>query len=263
MKGIDSFEALWAPPRGYAFAVAAQFDDYARASRSLAALGKLIGSMVRSIGFSHFALVQHASLANPPPGLIAVHNYPRRWARRFADQALHLQDPVHQAAAKSFGSFAWARLPDLIDLRPAQQRMLVDAMTAGLGTGFTVPLRAPAERIASCSFIVPPGAALPKNSLMAAECIAHSAYLRAMAIVRAPERRAGIALSPRQTECLGLAAQGKSDWEIGTILGLSEETVTKYLGAARARFGVSTRTQLALAAIGEGLLGLDELLPRQ
>jgi len=58
-------------------------------------------------------------------------------------------------------------------------------------------------------------------------------------------------------------AQGKTDWEIGTILGLSEETVTKYLNAARSRYGVVRRTQLAIAALCDGTLGIEEVDPRQ
>ena len=60
-----------------------------------------------------------------------------------------------------------------------------------------------------------------------------------------------------------LMAQGKTDWEIGTILGLSEETVTKYLKSARVRFGVARRTQLAIAAVCHGYIGLDEIVSWQ
>lgn len=244
-------------------ALAAEFADRAPLVGSIEALADLIGIMSRELGFAHFALVQHASLASPPPGLVVLHNYPRRWARRFAKGALHLCDPVHQAAARSVGSFSWSRLGELVALKPVQEWMLSEAMSEGIGTGFTVPLRAPGERLASCSFVVATGAPLPRASLMAAESIAHMAYVRAIELSRAPFKRGCIALSPRQAQCVGLAAQGKTDWEIGRILGLSEETITKYLGAARARFGVATRTQLAFAALGAGLLGLDEILPRQ
>ena len=66
-------------------------------------------------------------------------------------------------------------------------------------------------------------------------------------------------LTPREAECVALLAQGKTDWEISVILGLHEDTVTKYLKAARNRFGVTRRTQLAIAAVTHGQLSLDEL----
>ena len=39
--------------------------------------------------------------------------------------------------------------------------------------------------------------------------------------------------------CLLLAMQGKSDWDIGQILGLSPETVNQHFDMARSRFGVA------------------------
>jgi DNA-binding CsgD family transcriptional regulator len=45
-------------------------------------------------------------------------------------------------------------------------------------------------------------------------------------------------LCPRQVECIALVAQGKSDWEIGQILGLSRDTVHEYVESARRRYGV-------------------------
>lgn len=54
-----------------------------------------------------------------------------------------------------------------------------------------------------------------------------------------------------------------TDWEIGAILRLSEETVTAYLKAARRRLGVARRTQLAIAAVSYGLIAFDEIVTWQ
>jgi LuxR family transcriptional regulator, activator of conjugal transfer of Ti plasmids len=53
----------------------------------------------------------------------------------------------------------------------------------------------------------------------------------------------GDILSPREFECLDWAAQGKSAWEIGRILGISQHTVAAYLGNAKAKLGVRTTVQ--------------------
>jgi LuxR family transcriptional regulator, activator of conjugal transfer of Ti plasmids len=54
---------------------------------------------------------------------------------------------------------------------------------------------------------------------------------------------ADAALSRREAECLEWAAQGKSAWEIGTILGISRHTVSTYLENAKAKLGVRTIVQ--------------------
>jgi DNA-binding CsgD family transcriptional regulator len=59
-----------------------------------------------------------------------------------------------------------------------------------------------------------------------------------------------LSLSPREFECLEWAAQGKSAWEIGQILGISRHTVATYLDNAKAKLGVRTIVQ-AVARITE------------
>lgn len=263
MDGIIPLATGWSPTRGLALALAAEFVDRAPFATSLGALADLIGVTVRELGFAYFALVQHASLASPPPGLVALHDYPRAWTQRFIATDLYRRDPVHQAAARSVTGFAWSRLDEFGPIAPQQRQMLDDARLEGLGEGFTVPLRAPAARLASFSVAMAGSDPLPTGSLMAAEYLAHMAYGQALRLVRTLDPARRVALSRRQTECVALVAQGKTDWEIGRILGLSEETITKYLAAARQRFGVATRTQLAIAALDQGLLGIGEVRYRQ
>lgn len=53
----------------------------------------------------------------------------------------------------------------------------------------------------------------------------------------------GVALSPREIECLKWAAQGKSAWETGRILGISRHTVAFHLDNAKAKLGVRSTIQ--------------------
>jgi LuxR family transcriptional regulator, activator of conjugal transfer of Ti plasmids len=53
----------------------------------------------------------------------------------------------------------------------------------------------------------------------------------------------GVSLSPREFECLEWAAQGKSAWEIGRILGISRHTTATYLENAKTKLGVRTIVQ--------------------
>lgn len=69
-------------------------------------------------------------------------------------------------------------------------------------------------------------------------------------------------LTTRQRECTLLVAQGKTDWEIGKILGISRDTVHEYIEAARKKYDVRTRPQLVLAAYRNGELpAVDETDP--
>lgn len=64
----------------------------------------------------------------------------------------------------------------------------------------------------------------------------------------------GSQLSPRQIECLRLAAAGKTSSEIAIVLGISSRTVDQYVGEACERLKVRNRTQAVAKALTLGLL---------
>jgi LuxR family quorum-sensing system transcriptional regulator CciR len=242
--------------------VAAMAESLRRAG-TVEELSALMGEAAFKLGFRYHALVHHADIARPPARFIFVQNYPRDWVEAYARAGLHRTDPAQRLASVRPASFAWQDLPQLTALSAAEQRLMGKARSAGLGEGFTVPLHAPGERAASCSFATIVDEPLPGNALLAAELLAHVAFSTLFDLLHYQRRSSAPRLTARQEECVVLMSQGKTDWEIATILGLGEETVTAYLKAARQRFGVSRRTQLALAAVSYGLIGFDEIVSWQ
>ena len=77
----------------------------------------------------------------------------------------------------------------------------------------------------------------------------HDAVLRTERILRAQPQ-----LSPRELECLQWTAEGKTVWECGIILGLSQHTVRCYLESARHKLGASSNTHAVSIALRSGLL---------
>ncbi|WP_062209169.1 LuxR family transcriptional regulator [Aureimonas sp. AU12] len=70
-----------------------------------------------------------------------------------------------------------------------------------------------------------------------------------LAACRFEENRRNNPLTARERECLKLAMLGKTSSEIGTILTLSEHTISQYLTAATRKLDASNRTHaVALAA---------------
>jgi LuxR family quorum sensing-dependent transcriptional regulator len=50
-------------------------------------------------------------------------------------------------------------------------------------------------------------------------------------------------LTPRERDCLAFVGEGKTDWEISTILGISQSTTHQYVESARKKLGAATRAQ--------------------
>lgn len=65
--------------------------------------------------------------------------------------------------------------------------------------------------------------------------------------------RTDLRLSPRQIECLRLAAAGRTSVEIAAALGLSSRTVDQYFGEACERLKVRNRVQAVAKAFELGL----------
>ena len=61
-------------------------------------------------------------------------------------------------------------------------------------------------------------------------------------------------LTPRQLEVLGWVALGKTDWEMGEILLISEKTANFHVERAKQKLNTSTRLQAALIASQLGLI---------
>ena len=69
------------------------------------------------------------------------------------------------------------------------------------------------------------------------------------------EALASLRLSRRESEVLAWVAEGKSNAEIGTILGMSARTVGKHLERVHQKLGVETRTAAAALALRSVPLG--------
>jgi len=69
-----------------------------------------------------------------------------------------------------------------------------------------------------------------------------------------PQPPRELILTPREREVLLWAAKGKTGWEIGQILRLSERTVTYHVENARAKLGASSRAHAVVKAVTLGLI---------
>jgi LuxR family quorum-sensing system transcriptional regulator CciR len=247
------------------FEIAQHFVSKVQAAESEAELFALLRDVSTEIGFHFFALVHHVDLRRPLPRAIRLENYPVSWAALFVENGFYAYDPIHCASLTSNIGFTWADVPRKIAITSRQRAILETAAKHGLGEGYTVPANIPGECSGSCSFAMRLGQSLREENLLLAQLIGGFAFEAARRLARegssappSPPR-----LTPRQHECLLLAMQGKSDWDIGQILGLSPETVNQHFDTARTRFGVAKRVQLAIRAIYDGQISFIEALSWQ
>lgn len=81
------------------------------------------------------------------------------------------------------------------------------------------------------------------------------AQKRLLREVRTPEMRES--LTARETDTLRLLARGMANKEIAAELGVSEMTVKTHVSSILSKLDLKSRTQAALFALREGLVGLE------
>ncbi len=229
-----------------------------KAAKSLGEIGGKLSEATKEFDFDHFALTQRYGL-RIEGAPVQLTDYPSDWLELLGAGSFWANDPVLAACQRSVAPFAWGDLDDIIDLTPKQESYMRIAAKQGLANGWTVPIHIPGEATGLCSFVLSNDRSLPRESLPAAQYLACFAFeaARRLASRGAPPAPK---LTKRQLDCVVLAARGKSDWVAGQLLGLAPDTVHKYLEQAKARFGVSSRTELVVRALYDGQVSFGELL---
>jgi DNA-binding CsgD family transcriptional regulator len=246
-------------------ALATQFMHVVEAVGSADDLSLAMAAITAEIGFQYFALTHHVDFVAASGNAIRLHNYPAQWADYYDGNALGVSDPVHRASHVTGMGFCWSRMPFMIPLTAADQRMLALGRDQGIGDGFTVPANIPGEARGSCSFANQAGRPMPDTTLPLAQLAGNFAFEAARRLwstrghLPVPQPRV---LTDRQRDCLLWVARGKGDWEIAIILGISEETVARHVRDACERYGVNKRTLLVIRALFDGTLTFTDLFRR-
>jgi DNA-binding CsgD family transcriptional regulator len=183
-------------------------------------------------------------------------NYPAEWVDHYIQNCLMLVDPVVKHGITRTLPFIWHEM-----ISPEEAVEISAAMAAfGLTpTGFTVPIVDLKGRRALVSFHYNDSEAswikhLPDvraDLENFASDLHRKAITEMFAIGKQFFRQT---FSPREIECLSWAAKGKTDSEIGDIIGISKHTVREYTKSMRGKLDCLTIAQAVYLAERMGIL---------
>lgn len=230
------------------------------AAETASDLAAVLSEMTTRMGYDYFALTHHVAFEGSDPAAIRLHNYPDRWVNYFDDHRLAVTDPIHRASQATSIGFRWRDVDRLVVLTGADKAILAAAREEGIGDGFTVPANVPGELHGSCSFATRSDRAAPESNMPLAQLAGAFAFEGARRLRNRRARRPVVPLTDRQRDCLLWIARGKTDWEVGRILGLHQETVVQHIKDARERYGVSKRTTLLIRTLRDGTISFDDVV---
>jgi LuxR family transcriptional activator of conjugal transfer of Ti plasmids len=208
-------------------------------------LGRSMAETTAALDLSCFAYLALPQSPNAAPLLIS--NYPAAWTSHYLQKNYERLDPVVAQVFRHTEPFYWGLGSGLMQNSNAEHELFEEAATFGIRCGFTIPIHDSNGAIAAITFAADQRhssfeQSIDKNAHML-QLIAMSFHAHARRKGMPYEAISGVNLTRREIECIGWAAQGKSAWETGCIMGISRHTVAFHLENAKAKLGVRSTIQ--------------------
>jgi len=240
-----------------------EFVDAIYTANDEADLHKIAARLTHRLGFRWFAylgLTQDASTL--------ISSYPKSWTGRYFDLRYQQIDPVVRRARQQHELFSWGggspRAAGSRDQRRFgsrdQRRFFDEAMTFGISSGITVPVRGGFGRFAAFTLATDEPIAQAEQLLKKARDIVQLTgiyfHIHASARLGSPAvRRANAAvLTQREHQCLTWVTHGKTVADTAVLLDISPRTVVFHLENVRRKLGAVSMPQCVAMAMRRGLL---------
>lgn len=122
--------------------------------------------------------------------------------------------------------------------------------SSAIGCGVVIPLVNRSDTVSMLGLASGKDRRIGQHTILAASLMATAAMAKAEmlglgSVISADEAIGSRLLSGRQAEILNWIAEGKSNLDIATIMGIEERTVRYHVSEILRKFGVVTRTQAA------------------
>lgn len=185
--------------------------------------------------------------------------YHQDWCERYFEQSYAKIDPLVTAARKATRPIKWSSVQ-----RPtrAATRFIKEAADHGIGEhGVAIPIVLSKGNLSLLTIQVSSVREVEQLNRPAklADLVsfAHLVGSRMSFSKPANANSPHAPLTPREIEVLHWAAKGKSCWETGEILNLSERTVGSYVENARRKLDATSKTHAVVLALASGSIQLE------
>ncbi|MFK3781211.1 autoinducer binding domain-containing protein [Agrobacterium sp. NPDC089420] len=195
-----------------------------------------------------------------PPTIIGMRNMPKDMESMWFEEGLYLSDPVQILALRSIQPLYWSyHFEEPSVLTPMAQGAVANYLRdSHMARGLTIPVQTPSKGCATVTgFWRRPPNRKVLESLFVAEFMLFAHKLHGKLLLEANEESlitVAVRLTPRETECVRLCAEGMSDKQVAYTLDRSISTVVMHLQSAMRKLGARNRAQAIARAAHYGIL---------
>jgi LuxR family quorum sensing-dependent transcriptional regulator len=240
-------------------AIANTMFDFVEALENIASedgVFEQLNKVTAFFGFKSFAISgipEPHELIDP---YILMNGWPDAWSDRYTSQHYVRIDPVIQRTLLSDNVFVWSEELQNVNVDRKGISFMKEAQDFGFVNGFSVPIHSIRGFRAIVTY-ASDRVELSREARGALHMIsvyAHNKLKELKMGGKTPLMQRSVNLTPRERECISWCSEGKTAWEISTILGISERTVSHILENAQRKMNTTNRTQLIAETIRAGLI---------
>jgi LuxR family transcriptional regulator, quorum-sensing system regulator SdiA len=219
-------------------------------------LQQWLQDQARALGARHVSFVMRHVPGITGDDPLVIETYGPAWREHSLQEKFDQVDPARTVADRAMEPIDWAELPRT---RPRLRKFFRHFMENDLGRNavssvFRGPL-GDRSVLTLTSDSTERRWLTQKPDLMSGLLLLHPSFHRT--VLRSVFRIEGgeiIKLTPRERECLGLAAHGLTSKQIGENLGLTAATVNFFIDAAAVKLGAGNRAHATAKAVALGLI---------
>lgn len=221
-------------------------------AKSESALLDLYLSAIECEGYQNavFAKTRGRRLAGIP-----WNRFPPGYRKSYLDNEWDTIDPIVHHIGRATRPFLWSDVLARSDLNQPQRKFIQDCRDLGVHSGFTIPMHGPRSDVDLISVSLRDQKKTETNRL----ALVHAFTVQYRTRLSELQGDPVVTLQPltlKETECLNWCKEGKTNWEIGEILSISEKTVEFHLSNTIKKLGVSNRITAVVKALQLGLIKL-------
>lgn len=232
-----------------------EFTDALQTADDEVGFERIARRITERLGFRWFAYLR---LSEDLPTLMS--SYPKSWTDRYFDLGYQQIDPVVRRARCESKLFSWGGSAPRAAGTREQRRFFDEAMTFGIKSGVTVPIKGGFGRMAAFTMANDESTAsverLVDDRRDVLQLVGLYFHAHVMAKVRTGVNRPGGEgiLTQRECQCLAWTARGKTVADIAILVGIAPRTVVFHLEKARQKLNASSIAQCVAEAMRRDLL---------
>jgi LuxR family quorum sensing-dependent transcriptional regulator len=226
---------------------ALDFVDAIEASKTAASVVRQFERVIHELGFRAYIMAGIPTSGQSLAELTIANGWPAEWFELYTRENLHEVDPIPRHCLNNLNPFEWKDIPYDRERDKSAHLMMMRARDFGLCKGFCIPIHHD-DAVGAIS-IAGERPYLDATTKGALHLMGVFTYGRLRALARPKAAMRGRRLSGIEAEVLRWAARGKTVWETGQILGISERNVRWHIEEAQRKLMTNNKTATVAAAI--------------